>query len=310
MTTTAPSSPPQGPIHSEDFNTAEELLNALSPTNYRWQPDPTVWIFRGQRDATWNLVPGALRPNALRAYAPGSPPAVPLSTSRETIEAEWSLIREFVVAADHAGLSIPEDSQQLRSSELRWLLEPVVNRVTLNSSPEWPPNSLLSLFALAQHYGVPTRLLDWSWKPKVSAYMACEAIAPSAPSSARTSRAAVWATRTNFIEEFWATLNPRIRLVTAPQATNPNLHAQAGLFTVDGAVWDPRPFDALVVHEFAHLPQPPPPGYLPVLRKLTFPHSEADRLLRLLAYEHVNGATVYPGHDGVVRGLRERWSWR
>jgi FRG domain len=307
MTQTSPT--PQDPadpndvVLVENLDTAEDVLAAISPTDNRWLPEPSQWIYRGQRDADWHLQPSASRLGSLRTFHQGAPiPIAHPMTVREVMDAELKLIREFIVATDRAGLSVPEDSQQLRSNELNFHLQPLMNRVALNDSPEWPPTFLLSIFALAQHYGVPTRLLDWSWKPLVAAYFASESPQPAA-------RRAIWATRVDFVETFWSSLHPRIRLVTAPQASNPNLHAQAGLFTVDGSPHERISFDDLVLREFSTIPAPNQQCYLPVLRKLTFPNSEAPRLLRLLSQHHINASTIYPGLDGVTRSLQERWRW-
>lgn len=42
---------------------------------------------------------------------------------------------------------------------------------------------------------------------------------------------------------------------------------------------------------------------------MLLPHSEARQLLRLLSDEGVDGASMFPGADGVVRAMRERVLW-
>jgi len=44
--------------------------------------------------------------------------------------------------------------------------------------------------------------------------------------------------------------------------------------------------------------------------KLTLPQRQARRLLQLLSYSGINGSTMFPGYDGVVRRLREEAFWR
>ena len=43
-----------------------------------------------------------------------------------------------------------------------------------------------------------------------------------------------------------------------------------------------------------------------LLEKICLPIAEAPRLLRLLTFEGVDSATLFPGFDGVVETLKDR----
>jgi hypothetical protein len=108
----------------------------------------------------------------------------------------------------------------------------------------------------------------------------------------------------------------RFAVVTTPKATNPNLAAQAGVFTLDrgaqkgigfakaleGALGATLPtFESAMMPIFGFTTP-----LLPFMYRFTLPHSEAGRLLRVLSLEGVSAAAVYPGHKGVADSLWER----
>lgn len=321
---------PTDVISMQDFNSAEDLLAALAPTDARWGSNPRDWIFRGQRDASWHLVPKALRAKEFVPFMkgvavppPGLGTVLPQSEAIEVMQAELAVIRSFFHAADMAGESIPGDTADLRDPEYQAdLVTRFIERCALGENYLWPPTKMAFLFGLAQHYGIPTRLLDWTWKPRVAAYFATEGAVREA---AVGSGLAVWAIHVNFFETGWQELLPvdgnkdgtfRLDIVTAPQATNPNLRAQAGLFTVDRKVWEPMPLDDLLKSAAAAETKKDPDWAkklkflrLPIVQKLILPVSEAPKLLRLLAHEGTSAATVYPGYQGVVASLKERLRW-
>jgi hypothetical protein len=192
-------------------------------------------------------------------------------------------------------------------------------------------------------------LLDWTWKPRVAAYFACHGLARERARYDddqgeldrragdgehgkprryyKKDRFAVWALNSKFFE--WLTLTlygapdkwrRQLTLVTAPYATNPNLAAQAGVFTLDRGATRETGLEDVIGPMAAHLieqvkAQRLPHNALahlrlPVLYKFTLPHSEATRLLRILAYEGVTAATLFPGLAGVVQAMKDEAIWR
>jgi hypothetical protein len=102
-------------------------------------------------------------------------------------------------------------------------------------------------------------------------------------------------------------------------ATNPNLHAQGGLFTLvqprseDTAKAPLRNLDALLLElDRADVDPLRVDGetwkreqYSPVFVKFTLPTREARVFVRLLAESGVSAASVFPGLDGVAKAFYE-----
>lgn len=307
----------------EDLTSAEELINALRPHDSRWQPRPHDWVFRGQADARWELWPSALRATARLDYRRGSAPG-PRSTHREQVIDEYVSLVGFLKECDLQGLPYPDDTHLTRSEWMK-AIAPLQKAAELGEGV-WPPPQLHSMLALAQHYGVHTRLLDWTRRPLVGAYFAAVEAAMWCNQPANdplgATHLAVWAIDQMSIQvahDQHPYPLKTIRVVVAPPAQIPNLHAQAGIFTLTetGGMApdnppDLRPLHAVLVDETAEWTEDLWDHYkwgFPWLRCLRIPLTEAPKLLRLLASEWVSATSLFPGYDGVVRGLRERLLW-
>jgi hypothetical protein len=273
------------------YDSADSFLAALSPS--LWTGGLQRWLFRGQAKADWPLRASAVREtDAFRRYG------IDLDCPRDTTA--WSarkdrqdaLLEAFRRGLDEAGIVIPAASPR------------VLSTIETSSIAE-PLREAFPLMALAQHHGLPTMLLDWTMRGRFAAYFAA---ADAAGREERDGQLAVWALKLNespatFLAGYgWLNDRDRLEVYQAPGGTNPNMRAQAGHFTLVSSELDTSIDDFFA--RWVDVTGKPSP-----LIKLTVAAAEANRLLRLLAYEGVDGASMFPGADGVVRAMRERALW-
>ena len=159
----------------------------------------------------------------------------------------------------------------------------------------WPNPDFFEVMALAQHHGVPTRLLDWTRNPYAAAYFAASSAVTRAGESNKAHRLAVWVLNIEMIN-----LYRRVNVVRIPGSVSAHLAAQDGLFTAhphNGLRG--KPFETVgLEEEFSTHPGTP-------LMKLTAPVEESVRLLELCDKIGINAATMYPGADGAGRAVME-----
>jgi hypothetical protein len=272
-----------------ECTTAEEFWEQLSPEK-AIRRDGSGFIYRGQGKAEWKLLPRVFRETKCNLFnIQGRPPA----TSDEQVASELIILNRFVEECDLVGLRVPHDSRLFRNQHLdfgrgsdKYFIDP----------SQWPNVELIELMALAQHHGVPTRLLDWSRRSYVAAYFAAST-SVAGPVMSNQAKIAVWA-----LDSIKGTTCENVEIVTGiPGYTSENLAAQSGLFTLLKQPEDKRRrrFQPRSLEdEFLSLPESP-------LRKITLPAQSAPRVLELCRLYGVSASTLFPGYDGAARAISD-----
>jgi hypothetical protein len=284
--------------------TAAEFLGALRLTNPLWGGRPSdTWAFRGQADASWGLVPTAFRPTTNLAYVgPEVNPPLPAERQRR---AELKALNHFLFLADRIGLPVPGDGQHLR-------LPDTVQQAALPIDA-WPWPAMLETLAIAQHHGVPTRLLDCSHDPLIAAYFAAHGAWTAEPRGERSQvELAVWAVDLRGVsacveKHRERRERPTVIWVTASRASNTFLHHQDALFLLDLAA-DDRPAPPDLQYAIAEAPERAGValGDGPLIVRVLLRTTEAAAVLRHLWNESYHPARLMPTYDNVVSTLAYR----
>lgn len=213
------------------------------------------WLFRGQADSRWRLVP------SLRRKWPEREPA-----------------------------------EQFEGNTIKYLRATLRDRSTL-------PQRLLDdngfLLAFGQHYGIPTRLTDWTSDPLTAAYFAAsDSLREREYKRTSNGCLSVFAMAAVYLDV--GSAQGRGTIVDAPIAGNNNLAAQHGRFVVHD--WDV--FDLLEGTE--ERPTPDPAKNVSALIDSRFVRVDldwayADPVLSDLRASGVSADRVFPSEYGLAR---------
>lgn len=274
------------------FETARELLDFISPLDPAWSQGQ--YIFRGQASDGYKLTPSICR-RGIGSFAYGSPHRMFSNSSSGQVSFELDVLKKFLDGCDRSGLVVPGYSEQIKT---RLSNEP---ESFLNAFRQpWPQPELYEILAAAQHYEVPTRLLDWTERSYVACYFA--ASSANFELDSLNSKIAIWALSTEHANH-WKT----VQIIRTPGGTSRNQAAQSGLFTTHKVemfnlglndIYQPEALEK--VEEIYSAAQ----GERPLI-KMTLPTSEAPDLLNLCSKLGVDASTLFPGYHGVAKMVRD-----
>lgn len=256
------------------------------------------FIFRGESSEKYKLIPSALRPDKIeRIMQLGRNHGKDSKMKR--VSAEYNILRQFYYSCDDANLYVP--SCRIRNY-------PIDDISIFSNKDTWLPEDLYEIAGLAQHYGLPTRLLDWSYDIYVSLYFACIGAMNIIMKNKNYNddNIVLWALNAKKIEidKSIAKVIP-IKFIRPSYHGNANLGAQKGLFTLWEFVTIEERTQDVVVTPLDDFLKKNATDNQTLLYKLKLPTIFAPYLYSMLRNIGYHAARLFPGYQGVSQLMYE-----
>lgn len=273
------------PIVHCRFSASELMCYLLSPKHGRI-------IYRGISNAEFDLIPYAYRTHGqsmlktIAKYYLKKNYSINHYEILNTAEAELAILKQFYDFANKQGLLLP-DILQLHSP----------NQLEILKLINTPYENWLGIASIAQHYGLPTRLLDWTYDPLVALYFATH------DQNKKQSDIALWELCVdNFIHM------ENIRIITPKYYGNPNITAQSGIFTtyVGGEYNLSTPLDQIVRNDFKKTKlYEVSQDRIILMRKITIPSEDVKQIKDFIDSLGYLDQRIFPGLETIVKQMKD-----
>ncbi|APG20029.1 hypothetical protein A3780_21600 [Kosakonia radicincitans] len=324
--------------------TDKEFLDLLTPWSTEYKL--TDYVFRGHIDESFLLHPNIMRTRnnldllkiakitTMKGKYQSTINSIGITNIKDYhASIEMGILRRFYRSANENGLYVP--SSKLMSSEMaigRYLnFNNLMKAFNFN---KWLNEDSIEIAALAQHYGLPTRLIDWSYSQYIASFFATNFI--TKPD--KNKKVSLWMLNYKKLANLFSSPLSDVKIFSPHYQWNDNAKSQNGLFTYieskheakekdlnieflddfmangiessdpkfNEVKTDYRTLDVALDDAITQYNAKKKTGIdtKDVLIKVTLPCPEALKVNKHLRNLRISEATIFPGYAGIAENLR------